>query len=348
MTTPRGGRLAPALTLVAMAPIVAEVLPGATRLSSLFVLPIEMCVWGGGALLIRAAVRRWRLGWLNMACLALALAVAEECLIQQTSLAPMVLQIKGVAYARAFGVNYVYFLWALIYEPVFVVFLPVYLVELIFPERREDVWVSKVGLIVASVLFLLGSFFAWFTWTRIARVQVFHVPLYSPPLPAAAAALAVIAGLVALALGPRRLVLARMSQPAAPPSPWLAGIAGGLWAVLWYGLVLLGFGIAPTFPPAVAVVAGVLVVAAIVLVVPRWTAHADWLDTRTFALVFGTMTGSMLVGFIGFIGAAPMDLYFKIGVDVLARDPDDSPRTRGARAIIRIGALIPVRSRAAT
>ena len=56
-------RILPALTLVVMAPLVAEVLPGATRFSSLFVLPIEMCVWGGGALMIRYAVRRWRLGW---------------------------------------------------------------------------------------------------------------------------------------------------------------------------------------------------------------------------------------------------------------------------------------------
>ena len=110
-TVPGWAGILPALTLVLMAPITAEVLPGATRLSSLFVLPIEMCVWGGGALMIRYAVRRSRLGWLNMLCLALALAVAEECLIQQTSLAPMILQLKGEVYARAFGVNYVYLQW---------------------------------------------------------------------------------------------------------------------------------------------------------------------------------------------------------------------------------------------
>jgi hypothetical protein len=52
---------------------------------------------------------------------ALALAIAEECLIQQTSLAPMFIRLKGETYARAFGVNYVYFLWALVYEAVFVV-----------------------------------------------------------------------------------------------------------------------------------------------------------------------------------------------------------------------------------
>ena len=45
-------RALPALTLELVAPLVAEVLPGATRFSSLFVLPVEMCVWGGGALMI--------------------------------------------------------------------------------------------------------------------------------------------------------------------------------------------------------------------------------------------------------------------------------------------------------
>src|SRR5215831_6184230 len=143
-----------------MAPLLAEVLPGATRFSALFVFPIEMCVWGGGALAIRYAVRRWRLGWLNMLCLALALAIAEECLIQQTSLAPMVLQLKGKVYARAYGVNYVYLLWALVYETVFVVFLSIYLVELIFPSRREGVWVNKAGLVAVFFFFLLGSYLA--------------------------------------------------------------------------------------------------------------------------------------------------------------------------------------------
>jgi len=94
----------PALTLMILAPLLTEILPGATRFSSLFVLPIEICVWGGGAVLIRDAVRRWQLGWLNMLLLAIALAVAEECLIQQTSLAPLVIRLKGVTYARALGV----------------------------------------------------------------------------------------------------------------------------------------------------------------------------------------------------------------------------------------------------
>lgn len=95
-------------------------------------------VWGGGALLIRYVVRKCQLGWKNMLFLALVLSVAEEFLIQQTSIAPPVIHLKGVTYARALGINYVYLLWALIYESVSAVILPIYLTELIFPERKKD------------------------------------------------------------------------------------------------------------------------------------------------------------------------------------------------------------------
>jgi hypothetical protein len=308
----------PALALMLMAPLAAEVLPGATRLSSLFVLPIEMCVWGGGAVMIRYAVRRWQLGWLNMLALALALALAEECLIQQTSLAPMVLQLKGEVYARVAGVNYVYLLWALVYEPVLVVFMPIHLVELIFSSRREGLWLSRSGLVVVASLFLVGSFLAWYSWTQIARPSVFHVPAYHPPLGAILLAVLAIGVLIFLALGPPRNALSRESVPLLPPSPSLLGVAGAIWALLWYGLVLLGFGIAPSFPPTVAVGVGLFLAANILLWLPRWAADARWHRGHEFAVISGTMVGSMIAGFIGFIGAAPAELYFKICANLLA------------------------------
>jgi hypothetical protein len=311
-------RSAPALTLLLAAPLLAEVLPGATRLSSLFVLPIEICVWGGGALMIRCAVRRWRLGWLNLLLLGLALALAEECLIQQTSLAPMVVHLKGKVYARAAGVNYVYLLWALVYETVFVVFLPVCLVEMIFPNRRDGLWVSRGGLAVVGSFFLLGSFLAWFTWTQIARIKVFHLPPYNPPLGAVVVAFAAICSLVFLALGPLRGRWVNERKPVMPPAPILIGIAGALWASLWFGLVLLAFGIAPGFPPSVAVGLGLLLTACVLFLVPRWTADPRWSPRHVYSVVFGTMMGSMIITFVGFVGAARGDLYFKIASNILA------------------------------
>jgi hypothetical protein len=312
-------RMAPALLLMFLAPVMAEVLPGATRLSALFVLPIQICVWGGGALLIRYAVKKWRLGWRNMLLLTLVLSIAEECLIQQTSLAPMVLYIKGEVYARALGVNYVYFLWALAYETVFVVFLPVVLLELLFPQRRDETWLTRAGLIMVMVFFVIGCLFAWYTWTQMARVHVFHVPVYNPPLTAVLLAVAAMGGLLLAALGPWRAKLAAPATPSQPPSAWSVAAFGFVWAVLWYGLVLLGFGIEPAFPPSIAVVAGIVLLIAILLRLPRWRAHISWESNYNYALVFGAMTGAMLAGFIGFIGWSTMpDLVFKILANILA------------------------------
>jgi hypothetical protein len=311
--------MAPALLLMLLAPMIAEVLPGATRLSALFVLPIQMCVWGGGALLIRYAVRKWRLGWVNMLLLALVLSIGEEFLIQQTSVAPMVVYIKGEVYARAFGINYVYLLWALAYESVFVVFLPVVLVELIFPHRRDEVWVSRAGLVAVTIFFAIGCILAWYSWTQHARPNVFNVPVYNPPLVTVLSAAAAIAGLLAAALGPWREKLASPAAPSTPPSSWGIAVSGFLWAVLWYGLVLLAFGAEPAFPPALAVTVGVAALFAILIFLPRWTAHPDWEAGYSHALVFGTMTGAMLAGFIGFIGwSTKPDLYFKIAVNIVA------------------------------
>jgi hypothetical protein len=69
--------------------MVAEVLSGATRLSYIFVLVPEILVWGGGALIIRELVRRWGGGWFSMLLMGLCLSIAEETIIQQTSLAPL-------------------------------------------------------------------------------------------------------------------------------------------------------------------------------------------------------------------------------------------------------------------
>src|SRR5689334_3856425 len=188
----RLNRIAPALTLAFLAPLFTEVLPGATRFSSIFVFPIEMAVWGGGAVMARAIVRKRGLGWYALLLLGLALAIAEELLIQQTSTAPMVIRLKGETWARAYDLNYVYFLWALVYESVWVVLLPTLAVEMVFPERRSEPWLSKAGALVTGALFLIGCFFAWFTWTQIARTKVFHQPPFTPPLVCVFAAIAAI------------------------------------------------------------------------------------------------------------------------------------------------------------
>lgn len=309
--------IAPAITLIFLAPLVAEILPGATRFSSIFVFPIEVLVWGGGALLIRYVIRRWRLGWKSMALLALALSVAEEFLIQQTSVAPMVIHLKGITYARAGGINYVYLLWALIYEAVSVVILPIHLTELIFPKRKDSLWINKGGLILFSILFLLGSFAAWFTWTQIARVKVFHLPAYTPSLLLVSSAVTVIALLIFMASGKSNNTSVQIMKFKLPPS-WVFVVSGAIWSILLFGLALLGFGIQPAFPPIIAILGGLVLAGLAIYLLPRWANNSAWRPMDSFSIIFGVMLGSMLITFVGFIGALPKDLYFKIIVDAIA------------------------------
>jgi hypothetical protein len=314
---PRGwlNCVAPALLLAFLAPMFTEVLPGATRFSSLFVFPIEMAVWGGGAVMARALVRSRGLGWWSLLCLGLALSVAEEFLIQQTSVAPMVIRLKGETWARAFDINYVYLIWALVYESVWVVLMSTLAAELVFPDRQKEPWLNRTGSIVTGVMFLVGCFFAWFTWTQIARTKVFHQPQFTPPLHwLLTAAAAIILLIVAALRMPKRPPASALS----PPWPWLLGIFSAAWAVLWFGLVVLAFGFAPQVPPGAVAVAALAIVVLLLIFVPRWVASGAWTRRHDVALLAGALCGSMAVSFVGFIGGARLDLWFKIIVDLAA------------------------------
>jgi hypothetical protein len=310
--------VAPALWLMISAPLVAELLPGATRLSAIFVLPIEILVWGGAALIIREIVRRRNLGWPNMLLLALALVIAEECLIQQTSLAPLVIKLKGVEYARAGGINYVYFLWAALYESLFVVFVPIGFAELVFYRRRHEAWMSNTALVIVSALFLVGALFAWFTWTQIARPHIFHVERYTPSATPLAAAAIVIISLVVLAVGPTRRAVLWNPNPLPPPHPILIGLSSGGITIAIFALELLAFGILPSLPPWAAVALASSIVAVLVLVAPRCWAHPRWSSSHQCAAIYGAILANMAIFFVAFIGSTPTDFYGKIILDLLA------------------------------
>jgi hypothetical protein len=318
--TERGflSRIAPALLVMALAPIFTELLLGGTRLSALIgfppILGMEIAVWGGGALMLRALARKLGLGWGSLLLFGLIIAIAEEFVIQQTSLAPLVIKLKGVEWARAGGINYVYALWALIYEAVWVVLFPTLVAEMIFPDRRHETWLSRTGLAIVMILFPIGAAMAWYGWTHIARVRTFHLPIYDPPAAAILAALAAIAALFiwAIRFPPRFRAATR------PPAPAWLGLGGAIWATLWFALVVLAFGIAPKLPAPAIFAVGLVLTALLLVALPRWAAHPEWTPRHGFGLFFGTLTGAMLASFVGFQGAATEDLWFKLVTNLLA------------------------------
>ena len=316
---PRGFfiRIAPALLIMALAPTFTELLLGGTRLSALIGFPpllgMEIAVWGGGALMLRALARKLGLGWGSLLLFGLIIAIAEEFVILQTSFAPLVIKLRGVEWARAGDINYVYALWALGYETVWVVLMPILVAEMVFWERRRETWLSATGLAIVMILFSIGAVMAWYGWTHVARAR-FHAPLYDPPAQALLAALAVIAGLFlwAIRLPPRFTAVVR------PPVPALIGLMGAIWAALWFVLVVLAFGIAPQLSGPIVFAAALVLTILVLLALPRWAAHPDWSRRHDFGLFFGTLTGAMLASFTGFQGAAKEDLWFKIVTNIIA------------------------------
>ena len=310
--------IAPALLMLVLAPLFAEELPGATRLSTLLAFPpvlvMETIVWGGAALMLRGLARKLGLSWGSLLLFGLVIAVAEEFIIQQTSLAPLVIKLKGVEWARAGGINYVYALWALVYEAVWVVLLPTLITEMVFPERKRETWLGTTGTVIMLILFAIGSVMAWFAWTHIAREKTFHVPAYDPPLHAILIALVVIGGLFvwAIRFPPRFTATAR------PPAPAVLGILAAVWAALWYMLVVLAFGIAPQLSAPAVFAAALVVMILVLLTLPRCAAHPAWTARHAYGLALGALVGSMLTSFIGFVGAAPADLWFKAVIDLIA------------------------------
>jgi hypothetical protein len=310
-------RALPVIMLLLLSPIIAEVLFGSTPLSALYVLVPEIGVWGGGALIIRALVRSRGRGWLSILLLGIALALAEECIIQQTSLAPLVGTNPAHIYGRSLGVNWIYLLFQLGYESIWVVVLPIQLTELLFPTRRADPWVGPRGLIIAGIVFVLASFVAWYSWTQVAR-PLFHAPVYQPPLIDVSIVLLCIMALAVAALGLPLPACVTLPAARRAPSPWLVGGTAFVFSLLWFVLVALAYNVDPALPAVIAFCGGIFWACVAWLVLTRWFVARGWHDLHRLALVFGACIASMLAGFVLHVVVLPIDVIGKLVLNVIA------------------------------
>ena len=308
---------APAITLAVLAPIIAEVLMGSTRLSFIFVLIPEIMVWGCGALMAREAVRRWRGGWISMGVLGVALGAAEEFVIQQTSLAPLVGVNPAHAYGRFFGVNVVWMLGLLVFESIWVVLVPVAFVEAMFPERRGEPWLKTRGLFVCGIIFLIGSVFAWYLWTQRARTFVFHMPAYHPPLAYVGAGVVAIVLLIVAAHGLRGCGHEDPETFRSAGPAWIAAAVAFLLAAPWFMVIGWAFGSMPYLPVWVAIVYGSAWSIAAFLLFQWWTSSPAWSEIHSVAAASGALMASMVMGFLA-VPWTRMDLIGKIVLDVAA------------------------------
>jgi hypothetical protein len=274
-------------------------------------------VWGGGALLCRELARRWRAGALSLLLLGLALSIAEEFIIQQTSLAPLPFPGANARYGRVLGVNWIYFLFMLAYESVWVVLVPVQVTELCFVKHRQQPWLRIRGVIAICIAFVMGSFMAWYGWTQQARKQLGAAP-YHPPLVTSALGCAAIALLLLLAYLFRQSAHAGSNASRKAGNPWLIGTIAFVFSSCWWLLMVLIFAPRPPVLASVAFTAGLAW--AIVGFAGIWyfASGKGWSDTHRWAASFGLTLACMLPGYLSLVGWTRSDLVFKIITNVAA------------------------------
>jgi hypothetical protein len=298
-------------TLLILAPVISEVLSGSTRLSILFVLIPEIMVWGGGALLARELVRRWRAGATSLLCLGLALSIAEEFIIQQTSIAPLPFAGANGDFARFGGINWLYLLFMLGFESVWVVLIPVQVTELIFPDHRNQPWLRATGFIATCIAFLIGSRIAWYGWTQQARPKL-HAAPYHPPAALILIGLISIAALIFAAWLLRGYGHSGHTASRQPANPWLLGFKAFIFAAAWFALITLAFIPHPSLAPWIPLTAGPIWALLAYILVRYWSAAHGWRDKHRFALSFGTILGCMAASDISSAGWTRIDLIGKL------------------------------------
>jgi hypothetical protein len=309
---------APIWTLLVLSPFIAEVLSGATRVSVLFVLIPEVMVWGVGALLCRELVRRWRAGATSMLLLGLGLSIAEEFVIQQTSLAPIPWPGANASYGRLWGVNWVYLLFMLGFESVWVVLVPVGVTELIFPQHRDRAWLRKRGLVGCCFTFAFGSFVAWYSWTQQALPKKLHVPPYRPPLLTICLGLGAIGLLVMLAFLLRNFGTERSEKEGRPVPTWLAGVVALAMGAAWFELIGQIFVPHPIRPVWIPLAAGVAWCITAYVLFLGWSSRRGWTDMHRWWALFGATLGCEAMPYLSAAGWPRVDLYGKMVLDVLA------------------------------
>lgn len=319
----RWQRIGPIVTLIVLAPFIAELLSGATRLSVIYVLVPEIMTWGCGALIIRELVRRWQGGWTSLLLLAPTIAIAEEIIIQQTSLAPLVFAGSNASYGRMFGVNWIWLLAMLVFETFAVVLLPVQLTELAFPGRRNVPWLRTRGFVIAVIVFLSGAFLAWFAWTQNYRIKNLHLAPYHPPVSYVLAGLAAIVVLGLACYGSRAVVRSPERVGSTAASPLIVGIVAALLTYPWQFVIALNFNLLPNLRFWIALVAGAAYTAVVVLVLRRLSSAANWSDLHRFAVCAGATVALMVWGVINLWHGARIDfigemIFIAIGLAFLA------------------------------
>ncbi|MBI5722896.1 MAG: hypothetical protein HZA50_02980 [Planctomycetes bacterium] len=228
----------PVPVLMILSPSIGELLCGSAPPAEFFN-PVGMAMlvilYGGGAVLVRELVFRWKAGLLSLLILGAAYGIIEEGLMVKSFTDPNWPDlVSGLGhYGRWIEVNWVWTSLLTFYHAIFSITVPVLLVGLIFPAWRQRAWLNGRKFMILLALFVLDGVFIYF-----------FISKHTPPVLQYLFFAAITAGLVLLA---RRLAGASVRADAlwrpstgllATPGPslkkrftmWLTGFFTG-WMI---------------------------------------------------------------------------------------------------------------------
>lgn len=289
---------APQFFLLVCAPVVVDLLFGATQLITLQALIPETLTYGCAALLIRGLARDHNVGWATVITWGLVFAVIAECLVVQTSLAPM----TGLdrQWGRASSVNWPYLVWALGYESCWAIALTIQLTDLVFPAHCSSAWPGRRGQFILAAVFVLGAIPTWYNWTHVVAPNLTHQPPYQPPLLTLAIALAAATALAVLGTQlPRHRARHNQASPRRTPTPVLVAGTTFTATALWFALLLPQVNsLIITAPAALPIASALLTASSVGILLHRWSRSPGWDDQHRIVIILSALTASMAAGFL--------------------------------------------------
>ena len=271
-------RIAPALTLLVLSPLVAEFLLGDFSIRPLGLLVVLLPQYGGGALLVRETARRAGKGWTSMILLALAYALIEEGFTTQSLFNPNYagLRLLDYGFIHALGTSLDWSVFVLTLHIVWSVLSCIAIAEGLAGSRWATPWLGRLGLAVTVVLFLLGC-----TLTTVFTLKTF--PFVASPWQFAGVAIAVVASRVTA-------MTFRVSSTAvhgSAPPVWLPGAASLGFCSSFYLLYERGpqNGLHP-----VVTLAGMLAVELMAIaLIAIWSKRSGWGPRHVLAAATGAI-----------------------------------------------------------
>jgi len=274
----------PALVLFLLAPAIGELLSGSAPPVEFF-RPLSLLVltalYGGGALLARELALRWDKRWPTILLLGVAYGILEEGLMVKSFFDPawMDLGVLGV-YGRWAGVNWVWAVLLTIYHAVFSISLPILLVELMYPGRRDERWLSRRGMLSIALLLAADVVFGFTLLTP-----------YRPPLAPYALTVLLTIALVVLARElPPRWSPAHPKPRWRPAALWLLGL-------LSTGTLFFGGWVLPALnlPPLLSIAVMLGGAWSVLRLVRRASGESAWDDLGRLALASGALSFFILL-----------------------------------------------------